>query len=73
MLPSMKLVLSSLGGLMLLASCQNSTPSTPKTAADLETEQMIREKIQKNQFIQGYSGGPVRYSVGGGEFKTFTP
>lgn len=47
-------------------------PSGRKTRDDLEAEKEMRRKIQNNQFIPGYQGGPLKYSTGSG-VKTFVP
>ncbi|HRH94540.1 MAG TPA: hypothetical protein PLB55_01330 [Prosthecobacter sp.] len=49
-----------------------STPPGRKTRDDLEAEKEMRRKIQNNQFIPGYQGGPLKYSTGSG-VKTFVP
>lgn len=53
---------------------QAATPASTrvKTRDDLEAEKEMRRKIQNNQFIPGYQGGPIKYSTGSG-VKTFTP
>lgn len=50
------------------------TPSSSvrKTRDDLEAEKEMRRKIQNNQFIPGYQGGPIKYSTGSG-VKSFVP
>jgi hypothetical protein len=55
-----------------VASAPTRTPSRHKTAADLQAESEMREKIKKGQFIPGYTGGRIKYSTGDG-VKTFNP